>query len=172
MNPLKTPRLELWTVSPEVARLAVVSRKKAGERLGLEISRDWPSRDLREALPELGRFVEHNPEAACWGIWLIVHAAARMVIGDIGFRGPADQTGTLEIGYSVVPGFRQQGFASEAAGALAQWAFGQPEVRRIIARCRMDNLGSIRVLERTGFRRTANEGGMTWWELPSHHRRG
>lgn len=161
---LKTARLELLTFTPDAARLAAVSRTQAARLLGLSLAADWPSRDLREALPELGRWLTENPGQAGWGIWLMVHTALQMVVGDIGFRGPADASGTVEIGYSVVPGFRQQGLACEAAAALTAWALGQPGVRRILARCREDNLGSIRVLERTGFRRLGSEGRMTFWE--------
>jgi RimJ/RimL family protein N-acetyltransferase len=40
--------------------------------------------------------------------------ATGMVIGDIGFRGPPDAAGIVEIGYSVVAGRRRRGYATEA----------------------------------------------------------
>ena len=46
----------------------------------------------------------------------------RRVIGTIGFHGPPDDQGRLEIGYSVQSSYRRQGFAREAVRAMLDWA--------------------------------------------------
>lgn len=88
-----------------------------------------------------------------------------MVIGDVGFMGPPGADGTIEIGYSVTPGYRGRGIATEAVGALARWGLNQPAVLSILARCEPDNGPSISVLERVGFVRDGVEDALLIWRL-------
>ena len=53
---------------------------------------------------------------------LVDHDGTRRVVGSIGFHGPPDEQGRLEIGYSVDPRYRRQGFAREAVRAMFDWA--------------------------------------------------
>jgi ribosomal-protein-alanine N-acetyltransferase len=49
--------------------------------------------------------------------------------------------------------------------ALIAWAFAQPQVQRIIARCAPDNIASRRILEKAGLRQVGEAGEMLHWEL-------
>ena len=101
--------------------------------------------------------LERGPEYYGWMWWYITLAerrnGRRVVVGNIGFKDLPDASGTVEIGYSIVPLFQRRGFATEAVRGLTAWAFGHPEVRRIVAETFPDLTASIRVLERNGFRR-------------------
>ena len=46
----------------------------------------------------------------------------------------------------------RRGYASEAVEALVAWAFGHPEVTRVIAETYPELVASVGVLEETGFR--------------------
>ncbi|HJX83280.1 MAG TPA: GNAT family protein [Candidatus Angelobacter sp.] len=59
--------------------------------------------------------------------------------------------GTAEVGYSIVPEFQRQGYAPEATKALIAWAFGHPQVTRVIAHTLPELQPSIRVMEKNGF---------------------
>ena len=72
------------------------------------------------------------------------------VVGDIGFHGPPDAEGMVEIGYSVAEPWRRRGFATEAALALSAWAARQPGVRRLRASVAPDNVASLRVAAQLG----------------------
>jgi RimJ/RimL family protein N-acetyltransferase len=85
------------------------------------------------------------------------------VVGDIGFVGPPDGRGTVEVGYSVIPDRRRRGYATEAARAIVAWALTQPSVQVVVAGCDCDNAPSIRILERLGFRRTGEANGQIRW---------
>ena len=100
-----------------------------------------------------------------WRFYLIMRTADRAIIGDAGFKGPPDREGTIEIAYGVVPDYRRQGYAFEAAQALVNWAFSRPEVVGIIARCDDDNVGSIRILEKLGMRRTGIMDRVLLWQV-------
>lgn len=100
-----------------------------------------------------------------WGDWLMLADTTR--VGDLGFRGPPDEDGTVEIGYRVQDEHRRCGYASEAAGALVRWALSQDGVARVVATCERTNTGSIGVLERIGMRCVLERHGMLRWELAS-----
>jgi RimJ/RimL family protein N-acetyltransferase len=70
-----------------------------------------------------------------------------------GYFGPPSADGSVEIGYSVVPECRRQGYATEVVQALVTRAFAVPGVSRILAEADRENVGSITVLMRSGFRR-------------------
>lgn len=133
--------------------------------LDVNVSDDWPGDGVRGFFPFYADLLERDPGWLGWGIWLIVHAADAAIIGDIGFKGPPDRDGVVEIGYSVVPGYRRQGYASEAAGALVIWGLGQPGVTRVRAECYRNNQASIGVLKRVGLTVVAEDGELLLWEI-------
>jgi len=57
----------------------------------------------------------------------------------------------VEVGYGVLPGFRRQGYATEAAQGLIAHAFAHPEVALVIAETLPDLFPSIGVLRKIGF---------------------
>lgn len=133
--------------------------------LELGVSDDWPAQDLQEFLPFYVEQLEADPSLLGWGVWLMVHIVDQKIIGDLGFKGRPDAEGTVEIGYSVVRGYRRQGYAGEAVRALVDWAFAQQDVKRITAECDLDNSPSIRILEKLGFRCQETDRNLLKWEL-------
>jgi len=93
----------------------------------------------------------------------MIERDSRSVVGDIGFKGPPDDAGRIEMGYSVIPDRRRRGYAKEAARALIDWALSQPKVRVLVAGCQPDNVPSIRTLERVGFHRSGEADGEIRW---------
>jgi RimJ/RimL family protein N-acetyltransferase len=86
-----------------------------------------------------------------FGIYQIHDGASELVVGDIGFHGPPDAEGVIEIGYGIAPKFRGRGIASHALRLLSAWALKQPDVAAIVARTEVDYEASRRVLEMAGF---------------------
>jgi len=97
-------------------------------------------------------------------VWVVIERDSATVVGDIGFFGPPDAAGVLEVGYSIVPNRRRRGYASEAAAALRDWGLDQTGVQTIVAACDADNAASILTLDRVGFRRTGEADGRVLWE--------
>jgi RimJ/RimL family protein N-acetyltransferase len=58
----------------------------------------------------------------------------------------------LELGYYLHRDHWNRGLVTEAVGAVVPFAFGELGARRIFARVDPENAGSVRVLERSGFR--------------------
>lgn len=160
---LRTERLRLVTLTPGLARSALEDREELGRELQARVPPSWPGADFARMLPRLTSGPDDASVSA--PTRLIVHAADRTVIGETGFHGPPNRTGTVEIGYSIVPKYRGRGFASEATRALIEAAFSSPGIRRIIAECLEDNGASLRVLEKLGMRRTRSAGDTVHFEL-------
>ncbi|MBA3424172.1 MAG: GNAT family N-acetyltransferase [Actinomycetota bacterium] len=160
---LRTERLWLVPLTPELVRSALEDREELGRELGARVPPSWPGADFARMLPRLARGSADDSIAAATR--LIIHAADRTVIGETGFHGPPNRTGTVEIGYSIVPEYRSRGFASEATRALVSASFASPGIRRIIAECLDDNEASLRVLEKLGMRRVGSAGDTIRFEL-------
>lgn len=73
-------------------------------------------------------------------------------------RPEAPRPYTTEFGlfYAVSPDHQRQGYASEAAGALVEYAFRHLHLRRVVAMTGYDNAGSIGVMRHLGMRLTRN----------------
>jgi RimJ/RimL family protein N-acetyltransferase len=71
--------------------------------------------------------------------------------GEIGLYYWEPPTLQAMIGYSILPQWRGMGYTTRAARLVADWAFSQVGVARLIAGTAPENVGSQRVLERAGF---------------------
>ena len=162
MEPLRTERLTLVALTPELARTALDDMLEFGRMLGARVPKTWPGADFARMLPRLAEGFERESSEPTR---LIVHSAEATLVGETGFHGPPDGTGTVEVGYSIVPAYRGMGFATEATRALIQHALVRPEVRRIVAECHEDNAPSLRVLEKLRMRRTGSAGDTLRFEI-------
>lgn len=81
----------------------------------------------------------------------------RRVIGSIGFHGPPDAKGRLEVGYGVDPRYRRRGYASESVKALFDWAHREHGITRFIASISPDNQPSLRLTAAFGFERVGEQ---------------
>lgn len=159
---MHTDRLELRLLPVQAAAAVLEDREDAARRLGALLPPEWPHSEL---LGLLRRHAAALPEEACFGVWVMIERDSGSVVGDIGFHGPPDGTGTVEVGYSVVPDRRGRRYAGEAATALVPWALAQPSVQAVVAGCDPHNAPSIATLERVGFHRTGMANGEIRWRF-------
>jgi len=153
---IETHRLRLEPLDREIAALVPSERLVAQRKLGAVFHNAWPSDDLRDWLASVAAESPFRPYA-------IVERATNTVVGDVGFLGPPDAKGQVELGYSVVSDRQRRGYASEAAAAVVTWALEQVGVKAIIAECEATNTASIRTLERLGFQRGDERNGVIRW---------
>jgi RimJ/RimL family protein N-acetyltransferase len=102
--------------------------------------------------------MEDDPEAARW----IVRAAVSdgQVIGHGGYHGPPDANGMVEVGYTVDPRYRRQGYAKAILTALIERAESEPAVRVVRASISPTNAASLATIAGFGFL----EAGEQWDE--------
>ena len=124
-----------------------------GDEIGLRLPTWWVSESGRHMRYRLGQIQAH-PEAEPWLIRPIaVRTDPAQAIGIINFHGPPDERGFAEVGYSLQPEHRGQGYAIEAVRALFGWAATTHGVSRFRASIAPDNPRSINLATKLGMTR-------------------
>lgn len=124
-----------------------------------QLSADWLAR------------LEASAEADPWVHgFSVVHRATGEAIGTAAFKGPPCD-GMVEIAYAIEPEQQGQGYATEAAAALTEFAFASGQVSIVRAHTLPEPNASTRVLTKCGFQflgeATDPEDGPVWrWEKP------
>lgn len=85
--------------------------------------------------------------------WAIRLKETNTFIGEFGMNLAAPRKRRAEVHYSLLPTFWGNGYATEAAKAVLRFGFNELELHRIEAGCAVDNINSIKVLERIGMQR-------------------
>ncbi|KGL44777.1 N-acetyltransferase [Listeria sp. SHR_NRA_18] len=171
MGKLETERLLLVEYSLEWIEATIAGVDELERVSGYEVSRDWPGIDFFFYLPYVLESVKKEPEMTKW-THLIVLKEENKVIGEIGGQGKPEETGEIELGYSIVPAYQNNGYVTEALGELLVWLKQQPEIKRIFARSFESNPHSIQVLRKSGFLyqpkydKTEPRGKIVLWEYP------
>jgi len=148
-----THRLRLVAGTKVLAAAEIEDRVEFAKLLGALVPETWPPDNLRDVLGYFYGLHKEHPEWESWLTWYAIRIDNDypMLCGSIGFKGPPDERGMIEIGYSVLPEFQGQGLATEMVAGIVQWAKHQPEVRQIEAETNIDNKASVRVLEKNSF---------------------
>ncbi len=151
---LKTCRMRLVSGTQALAEAELSELGKLADLLGASIPPSWPPEILREVLPT---FLESCRRMRNYGPWtlgwygVLKEDDTAVLCGSVGFKGPPNTQGMVEIGYSVIPEYQGRGIASEMVDALSRWALSCPEIQLVEAEVLTDNPASMRVLEKVGF---------------------
>lgn len=73
-------------------------------------------------------------------------------IGTIGYLNWNDDHKRIEIGYAISRTFWNKGYVTEAVKGLINHLFTNSDLIRIEARCKVENIGSSRVMEKAGMK--------------------
>jgi RimJ/RimL family protein N-acetyltransferase len=131
---IRTARLELAPLPASLAAdLAAgdvrTAQRAIGARIGCWLATD-PSHVVQLALAE--RAGAAAGFAGLGRVIVLNQPTARRVIGTIGFHGPPDELGRLEIGCRIHPAHRGRGYAAEAMAGLLDWATDRFGVTRFV----------------------------------------
>jgi len=152
---IKSERLHLIAATPELIEKDIAGREYLGDALGVNIQASWPPdlygpRAMQFALEQPANVVEQG-----WSFWYLLSTdEPSELLGICGFKGRPDQSGSVEIGYSILGCYQRRGFASEAVARLVGWAFSHHNVKEVCAETLPHLTQSIRVLEKNGFKYT------------------
>jgi len=156
---IRTPRLELVAMSiPFMQALVARDLATAHDEVDAHIPADLPD-ELADFLQyRLGQ-LSVDPSIRQWLGRLMVltePGGGRRVIGTIGFHGPPDEQGRVEIGYRVQAEFRRQGYARECVLAMFEWAHREHGIRRFVASVSPTNEASLGLVAGFGFTQTGS----------------
>jgi len=150
---LESPRLTLVAANTELVKADLAGVGPLKSMLESEIPDNWPPElydrePMNYALRQLA-----DPAEQGWSFWYLMtrDSGARDLIGICGFKGRPNAAGSVEIGYSVLSQFRNQGLATEAVERLVAWAFSHQSVVEVCAETLPHLQQSIRVMKKNGF---------------------
>ncbi len=112
---------------------------------------DWSERNEGEVRAFLQQFLEWQQQEPRSKYAFAVTLEEEM-IGIASLRRPTADSPIAETGYEISPLHWGRGYATEAAGAVLAFGFGELGLHRISAHCVAENLASARVLEKLGMR--------------------
>ena len=107
--------------------------------------------ECRSAWTRRAHQIVEEPASAAWITGIVWDPDRRLAVGRAGYHGPPDDDGMVEVGYSIDPQFRRQGYARAALRALLERAAGEPGVRTVRASVSPGNLASLGLVRSKGF---------------------
>lgn len=155
MSVIEARRLDLVVLSGELLDACLAddmprARQLAAFAFPNDLARrcEWMSIRRNEVLAD--------PAWEPWSLRAMVLRDEQRMVGFTSFHGPPgiNDTGTAgaaEVGYTVFPEFRCQGYATETCRAMLGWARREHGVRHFISGIEPSNGPSIRVIEKLGF---------------------
>jgi ribosomal-protein-alanine N-acetyltransferase len=131
------------------------------------VSREWVEEEI---VSSQARFLE----SGC-GLWTIADLGRDGIVGFVGFR-PFFDPPELQLLYGLLPSHWGRGFATEAAAAALDYAFGVLALEEVRAATDVPNTASVAVLHRLGMRerRRTDDGvaGTVFFQLLASEWRG
>jgi RimJ/RimL family protein N-acetyltransferase len=146
---ISSERLVLPILSlDQLRRVADGDAGSVGRELGVILDEEW-LKEVRVLAGMRARQLADRPQDGPWLLRPIVLATALRAIGFLNFHRDPDERGMVEIGYTLLPGARGQGYAIEAVRAAFAWAqrSGAHVVRASIS---PDNERSINLVTKLG----------------------
>lgn len=104
--------------------------------------------------------IKEDPGVARWLVHAVVSEPESMVVGHAGYHGPPDESGMVEVGYTVDAQYRRRGYAKAIVTALIERAAAEPGVRVVRASISPTNAASLATIAGFGFL----EAGEQWDE--------
>ena len=159
---LETSRLQLrWMQADDVeSLLAIFVDPKVMASFGV------PPFDRVQMTQWVQRNLEHQT-AHGYGLFSVLLKANGLLIGDCGLEWmDIDGVPAAELGYDFRSAYWNQGYATEAASAVRDYAFRHLQLPRLVSLIRVGNLPSQRVAEKIGMHCTATitRYGHPYWQ--------
>jgi RimJ/RimL family protein N-acetyltransferase len=150
-----TRRLVLQAATVDLAKAELSSLELLGKYLDATVPSGWPPGEYDRNAQEffLERLQQGTDRSLEWYSWYALHqdGTFRTLIGAGGFLGPPDESGFVEIGFSIHPACHGRGFATEMTGELVAFAFEDDRVLGVIGNTTRSNIASCRVFKHLGF---------------------
>jgi ribosomal-protein-alanine N-acetyltransferase len=156
-NDILTRRLVLRLMEREVVDACLVGDLQRAEHL-LDIA--IPGELLNEptGLKYAQAQLDADPQYRLWSMRAIILQATRTMVGHVRFHSPPDPDylhpfarAAVEFGYHVYSQYRRHGYATEAAGAVMEWAQATFGIGRFVVSVSPDNKPSLALISHFGF---------------------
>lgn len=100
------------------------------------------------------QYIERIYKFFGYGLWLVVNKADGKVIGRAGVetKESCKDSGQVELSYQIAVPFQNQGYATEVCSSIIDYTFDILGKKSIIARVDKENIPSVRLITKLGFR--------------------
>lgn len=165
---IETERLQLIACNKMHLGALMQSEQALADLLGVELAENWLI--FPESVEYSLKMLEADPQVLRWGMHFFLYKDENKIIGTGGFKGAADASGMVELGYSVAPSYENQGFATEAAGGMLDYAFSWSHVKMVDAHTLAEENASGKVLQKCGMTKIAEkhdpqDGDIWQWRI-------
>lgn len=146
MTEIRTPRLVLrrWSDDDLVPLSEINADPEVMRRTG-----DGSVRDLEETAGDIERYEEEWDEEG-FGLFAVELLASGELIGLVGLSVPDEAAADVEISWRLGRPFWGQGYASEAAHAVLEWALQDRGLDRVVAVTHLGDRASENVAAKLG----------------------
>jgi RimJ/RimL family protein N-acetyltransferase len=156
---IRISRLRLTPSTQQTLRLELDDPAAFAALLGVRLPQDWPPGEYDRGAIQffLDKMIEGGPEAVGWYGWYAILEGSEpaALIGCGGYLGPPDESGCVEIGYSICEQWRGQGLAKVLVQVLVDRALALG-AKKIVAHATEANPASIAVLRNCGFQQAVS----------------
>ncbi|MEH6408774.1 MAG: GNAT family N-acetyltransferase [Leeuwenhoekiella sp.] len=144
---LKTERLSLRFVKAEdieaIHKLLSLPETDQFNTMGIPASSDETYVFVKQWLEE-AKPIKRNK------FTYVIEDGENQIIGLIALNLSQEKYSRGEVWYKLLPDFWKRGFATEALKGILKFGFNNLKLHRIEAGCAVDNIGSVKVLEKAG----------------------
>jgi ribosomal-protein-alanine N-acetyltransferase len=163
---IKTNHLQLLPIERIHVEALLCNKSELAAILHVAVPNSWPHFPEAFSLPAN----ESKSDPTDWRGYFFIHPREGVLVGNGGFKGPPDASGTVEIGYEIATEYWNRGFATEATQGMIDYAFAHEEVRAVIAHTLAETNASNSVLQKVGMKLIAevddSEEGKIWrWQI-------
>lgn len=145
---LQTKRLKLTSLQLSYADDLFLMRKDITHHLFTDTLPDQSKEDTIAYLHKMNKGVEEGK----WLIWGIVNKETSKIIGTVSLWNFDMDKGTGELGFGLLKTAQHHGYMGEALESVIHYGFSILKLKEIHAYTEKDNLKSIQLLERMGFK--------------------
>jgi [ribosomal protein S5]-alanine N-acetyltransferase len=165
---IETERLQLIACNKMHLNALLQSEEALAGLLGVGLAENWLL--YPESVPHALKMLEEDAQNLRWGMHFFLHKDENVIIGSGGFKGAPGPDGTVEIGYAIAPAYENQGYATEAARGMIEYAFAWSQVEAVDAHTLAEENASVNVLRKCGLAKIADlhdpEDGDLWhWRI-------
>jgi len=142
---------------PMMKALSEGDLASANELSPLKLSPYLISNECRSTWMRRCAQIALDPNDEAWVTRLVVCTDTGMIVGRAGFHGQPDETGMIELGYAIDPLHRRHGHARAALDILLGVAQNHPNIKKVRATVRPNNLPSMALIGQYGFQKVGEQ---------------
>lgn len=166
---IETERLLLLPLTAEESRLYATGGEALAKELGVAYGGDDVDSGFASILAASAKLMECEDFVFPYqAFWVIITKDTGTIIGSSDFKTKPDSNGVTEIGYGLCEQFTHHGYMAECVCAMCKWAFATGDVSEVIAETDCDNVASINVLKRCGFKQIESLNKYYRWSLKNN----